>query len=204
MKTSDVVNEIFDSILKETVDEVNIPLSTLSEPIFIGITRNTTSSGRPSSYFFIEWVLFQAFKKCKMSSTVWQQVLFWSAHPAFWHFNANRLNHNTLRADGRLWQNGLDENMFVSGVHSHRTKSERDTKVEIIWKPRNPQKSPWYRQMMCYVCKIRRQLFGRCSRHPVKVVWHCTNYSPGTVTLYQLFTRDWTRVFWQTRDWCGP
>ncbi|KAL5008387.1 hypothetical protein ScPMuIL_013968 [Solemya velum] len=48
-----IVEEIYDSIVRETIDEVNIPRSVLSEPELIGIARNTTSAGRPSVEFFI-------------------------------------------------------------------------------------------------------------------------------------------------------
>ena len=54
MKESDVVDEIFNSTLSEIVDEVNIPLSTLTDPILLGISRNTTSAGRPSSEYYVK------------------------------------------------------------------------------------------------------------------------------------------------------
>jgi len=40
--------EIYDSVVREVVDEVNIPRSFLSEPEFIGVARNKTAAGRPS------------------------------------------------------------------------------------------------------------------------------------------------------------
>ncbi|KAJ8308339.1 hypothetical protein KUTeg_013213 [Tegillarca granosa] len=49
-----VVHEIFDSIVREVVDEVNIPRSKLSEPEMLGIARNLTSAGRPSIEFLIK------------------------------------------------------------------------------------------------------------------------------------------------------
>jgi len=48
-----VINEIFNSTLHEIVHEVNIPIESLSEPILIGIARNTTSAGRPSSEYYV-------------------------------------------------------------------------------------------------------------------------------------------------------
>ena len=54
MKEPDVVNEIFNSTLSEIVDEVNIPLPTLTDPILLGISRNTTSAGRPSSEYYVK------------------------------------------------------------------------------------------------------------------------------------------------------
>jgi broad-specificity NMP kinase len=48
-----VVDEIFDSILREIVSEVNVPLESLSEPVLIGVARNTTSAGRPSSEYYV-------------------------------------------------------------------------------------------------------------------------------------------------------
>ena len=50
---NDVVEEIFNSTLREIVDEVNIPIETLSDPLLIGIARNTTSAGRPSSEYLV-------------------------------------------------------------------------------------------------------------------------------------------------------
>ena len=51
---SAVVHEIFDSTLREIIDEVNIPRETLTDPKLIGIARNTTSAGRPSSEYYVE------------------------------------------------------------------------------------------------------------------------------------------------------
>lgn len=48
-----VVDEIFDSIVQEVVDEVNIPHEYLGEPLYSGTHRNTTSGGRPSLAFEI-------------------------------------------------------------------------------------------------------------------------------------------------------
>ena len=53
LSATEVINEIFNSILNEIVDEVNIPLESLSEPYLLGIARNTTSAGRPSSEYFV-------------------------------------------------------------------------------------------------------------------------------------------------------
>ncbi|XP_071507929.1 uridine diphosphate glucose pyrophosphatase NUDT22-like [Diadema antillarum] len=56
---SDVIKEIFQSTLNEIRDEVNIPLEHLSEPVLMGVGVNHTSSGRPSSEYFV---------KCSLSS----------------------------------------------------------------------------------------------------------------------------------------
>jgi len=53
MSPSAVINEIFNSTLKEIVHEVNVPIESLSDPILIGIARNTTSAGRPSSEYYV-------------------------------------------------------------------------------------------------------------------------------------------------------
>lgn len=61
MEGSDVVKEIFDSTLKEIVDEVNVPVSTLTDPILLGVARNTTSAGRPSSEYYVQLVISPKF-----------------------------------------------------------------------------------------------------------------------------------------------
>ncbi|XP_061168090.1 uridine diphosphate glucose pyrophosphatase NUDT22-like [Saccostrea echinata] len=48
-----VVSEIYDSIMREVVDEVNIPASSLSRPNFIGVAQNISAAKRPSSEFII-------------------------------------------------------------------------------------------------------------------------------------------------------
>ncbi|KAL2077079.1 hypothetical protein ACEWY4_026583 [Coilia grayii] len=48
-----VLMEIFSSVLAEIRDEVNVPLSCLSEPILLGIALNHTSAGRPSAEFYV-------------------------------------------------------------------------------------------------------------------------------------------------------
>ncbi|XP_033735414.1 uridine diphosphate glucose pyrophosphatase NUDT22-like [Pecten maximus] len=48
-----VIEEMFDSIKREVIDEVNIPSACLSEPELCGIARNTTAAGRPSVEFVI-------------------------------------------------------------------------------------------------------------------------------------------------------
>ncbi|KAK3093081.1 hypothetical protein FSP39_010849 [Pinctada imbricata] len=60
MSTTDVVKETYDSIIREVVDEVNLPRSSLSSPILIGAARNLTASGRPSVEFII---------RCSLSSS---------------------------------------------------------------------------------------------------------------------------------------
>nr|XP_054759835.1 uridine diphosphate glucose pyrophosphatase NUDT22-like [Lytechinus pictus] len=49
-----VVDEIFQSTLNEIRDEINIPLEHLSEPVLMGVALNHTSSGRPSSEYFVK------------------------------------------------------------------------------------------------------------------------------------------------------
>ncbi|XP_072495046.1 uridine diphosphate glucose pyrophosphatase NUDT22 isoform X2 [Notamacropus eugenii] len=48
-----LVPELFSSILQEIRDEVNVPLSTLSHPLLLGIARNETSAGRASAEFYV-------------------------------------------------------------------------------------------------------------------------------------------------------
>ncbi|XP_030855434.1 uridine diphosphate glucose pyrophosphatase NUDT22 [Strongylocentrotus purpuratus] len=50
---AEVVDEIFQSTLNEIRDEINIPLERLSEPVLMGVALNHTSSGRPSSEYFV-------------------------------------------------------------------------------------------------------------------------------------------------------
>lgn len=54
-----VTNEIFDSIIREVVDEVNIARCKLSVPILIGFVYNNTTASRPSAEFVI---------RCNLSS----------------------------------------------------------------------------------------------------------------------------------------
>ncbi|XP_046571099.1 uridine diphosphate glucose pyrophosphatase NUDT22-like [Haliotis rubra] len=53
MDSQAVTDEIFDSILREIRDEVNLPQSSLSDPELLGIARNTTSASRPSMEFLV-------------------------------------------------------------------------------------------------------------------------------------------------------
>ena len=53
MSAAAVVKEIFDSTLREICDEVNIPLWSLTDPVLMGVARNTTSAGRPSSEYYV-------------------------------------------------------------------------------------------------------------------------------------------------------
>ncbi|XP_032819872.2 uridine diphosphate glucose pyrophosphatase NUDT22 isoform X1 [Petromyzon marinus] len=48
-----VARELYDSILAEIRDEVNLPLACLSPPLLMGIARNNTSAGRPSAEFYV-------------------------------------------------------------------------------------------------------------------------------------------------------
>uniref|UniRef100_A0A671NNR6 Nudix (nucleoside diphosphate linked moiety X)-type motif 22 n=1 Tax=Sinocyclocheilus anshuiensis TaxID=1608454 RepID=A0A671NNR6_9TELE len=48
-----VVSEIFSSVCAEISDEVNVPVSSLSKPVFMGIALIHTSAGRPSAEFYV-------------------------------------------------------------------------------------------------------------------------------------------------------
>jgi len=52
-----VVSEIFNSILKEIRDEVNLPPSSLSAPLFLGVALNSTSAFRPAAQFYVQTTL---------------------------------------------------------------------------------------------------------------------------------------------------
>ncbi|KAF7667607.1 hypothetical protein LDENG_00053450 [Lucifuga dentata] len=62
-----VVSEIFSSVCSEIRDEVNVPLSSLGEPVLMGVALNHTSAGRPSAEFYIS---------CSLSSDEVRQ-LYW-------------------------------------------------------------------------------------------------------------------------------
>ena len=51
---SAVVAELFDSITSEVCDEINVPRESLSDPLLMGIARQTASFGRPALSFYIE------------------------------------------------------------------------------------------------------------------------------------------------------
>lgn len=53
MSPQAVVDEIFNSTLAEIMHEVNIPRAALADPVLIGVARNTTSAGRPSSEYYV-------------------------------------------------------------------------------------------------------------------------------------------------------
>ncbi|XP_016414405.1 nucleoside diphosphate-linked moiety X motif 22-like [Sinocyclocheilus rhinocerous] len=57
-----VVSEIFSSVCAEISDEVNVPVSSLSKPVFMGIALNHTSAGRPSAEFYVRIQLLQIVK----------------------------------------------------------------------------------------------------------------------------------------------
>ncbi|XP_074530256.1 uridine diphosphate glucose pyrophosphatase NUDT22 [Halichoeres trimaculatus] len=48
-----VISELFSSVNAEIRDEVNIPLSSLQEPVLMGIALNHTSACRPSAEFYV-------------------------------------------------------------------------------------------------------------------------------------------------------
>ncbi|XP_060170257.1 nudix hydrolase 9 isoform X2 [Lycium barbarum] len=72
MINSKVSQEMFDSIVREVVEEVGAPADTLSSPIFIGLSRRVLNV-RPTAFFFI---------KCNLPSDEIQQ-LYSSAQDGF-------------------------------------------------------------------------------------------------------------------------
>ncbi|KAK6926904.1 NUDIX hydrolase domain [Dillenia turbinata] len=58
-----VSQEMFDSIIREVVEEIGVPASSLSNPIFIGISQRWLNV-RPTAFFYI---------KCSLQSTEIQQ-----------------------------------------------------------------------------------------------------------------------------------
>ncbi|XP_009598251.1 nudix hydrolase 9 isoform X1 [Nicotiana tomentosiformis] len=69
---SKVSQEMFDSIVREVVEEIGAPADSLSSPIFIGISRRVLNV-RPTAFFFI---------KCNLQSDEIQQ-LYSSAEDGF-------------------------------------------------------------------------------------------------------------------------
>ncbi|WRX31577.1 hypothetical protein QQP08_024064 [Theobroma cacao] len=68
-KDSELVNkrvsqEMFDSIIREVVEEIGVPSTSLSDPLFIGISRRVLNV-RPAIFFFI---------KCSLQSKEIQQL----------------------------------------------------------------------------------------------------------------------------------
>ncbi|XP_036932677.1 uridine diphosphate glucose pyrophosphatase NUDT22 isoform X3 [Acanthopagrus latus] len=53
MKPRAVVSELFSSVCAEIRDEVNIPLSSLGQPVLMGVALNHTSAGRASAEFYV-------------------------------------------------------------------------------------------------------------------------------------------------------
>lgn len=53
MPEHQVVHEMFDSIIREIVDEVNIPVDRLSDPRIMGVAGNNLSAGRASVEFLV-------------------------------------------------------------------------------------------------------------------------------------------------------
>ncbi|XP_068637622.1 nudix hydrolase 9 [Aristolochia californica] len=69
LATSDRLNEsvsleMFDGIVREVVEEIGIPATSLSEPLFIGISRRELNV-RPTAFFFL---------KCNLNSLEIQQL----------------------------------------------------------------------------------------------------------------------------------
>uniref|UniRef100_A0A6N2L7D8 Nudix hydrolase domain-containing protein n=1 Tax=Salix viminalis TaxID=40686 RepID=A0A6N2L7D8_SALVM len=50
---SKVSQEMFDSIIREVVEEIGVPVTSLSNPLFIGISRRVLNV-RPAAFFFIK------------------------------------------------------------------------------------------------------------------------------------------------------
>ncbi|KAM7496636.1 hypothetical protein LguiA_021050 [Lonicera macranthoides] len=68
-KNSELINrkvsqEMFDSIVREVVEEIGVPAATLCNPVFIGISRRVLNV-RPAAFFFI---------KCTLQSKEIQQL----------------------------------------------------------------------------------------------------------------------------------
>lgn len=53
MEQRAVVSELFSSVCAEIRDEINVPLSSLREPVLMGVALNHTSAGRPSAEFYV-------------------------------------------------------------------------------------------------------------------------------------------------------
>ena len=53
LSADEVVNELFDSTIREIRDEINVPREQLDEAYLMGLAVNHTSSGRPSAEFFV-------------------------------------------------------------------------------------------------------------------------------------------------------
>ena len=52
-KSLDVKNEIFDSVLHEIRDEINLSVDTLTEPLLLGVVQSLDRLGRPSAEFLV-------------------------------------------------------------------------------------------------------------------------------------------------------
>uniref|UniRef100_A0A3Q2YGG9 Nudix (nucleoside diphosphate linked moiety X)-type motif 22 n=1 Tax=Hippocampus comes TaxID=109280 RepID=A0A3Q2YGG9_HIPCM len=92
-----VVAELFSSICAEIRDEVNIPLSSLGEPLLMGMILNHTSAGRPSAEFYIS---------CSLSSDKIRELYWKGGAEANESTDIVFLSRETLRLDGSspLWQ----------------------------------------------------------------------------------------------------
>uniref|UniRef100_A0A3P8SLE2 Nudix (nucleoside diphosphate linked moiety X)-type motif 22 n=1 Tax=Amphiprion percula TaxID=161767 RepID=A0A3P8SLE2_AMPPE len=66
-----VVSELFSSVCAEIRDEVNVPLSSLGEPVLMGVGLNHTSAGRPSAEFYVS---------CSLTSDEVRK-LYWKGGP---------------------------------------------------------------------------------------------------------------------------
>ncbi|KAF8763347.1 Uridine diphosphate glucose pyrophosphatase like protein [Argiope bruennichi] len=54
MDPSLILEEIFDSILKEVTEEVNIPIQNLSSPVLLGVSYNPLTMRTPSLEFYLK------------------------------------------------------------------------------------------------------------------------------------------------------
>ena len=53
----DVKSELVRAVIREIRDEINIPESGLGEPYLMGLTKNCTNAGRPTTEFFVRYVV---------------------------------------------------------------------------------------------------------------------------------------------------
>lgn len=53
----DVKNEIFNSVLHEIRDEINLPIDTLTDPLLLGVVQSLDRLGRPSAEFLVRYTL---------------------------------------------------------------------------------------------------------------------------------------------------
>ncbi|XP_044304467.1 uridine diphosphate glucose pyrophosphatase NUDT22 [Varanus komodoensis] len=92
-----VVQELFSSVLREIEDEVNLPLSSLSRPLLLGIARNQTSAGRCSAEFYV---------RCSLTSEqirIYYVVGGAEAHESTGILFVSRKDVLTMKQNDELW-----------------------------------------------------------------------------------------------------